>query len=341
MIFRRRKKGGTALAEPPAEAAPELFEEIDDLVDANRAERDAEREREILRLRHRAGAALVSGAGAPPSHPRPAAPPSANGSALAEATPAELSPELLRGAMLRQGSLVIRGLIGSDEAARMVEGIERSFSARDRFGERGGDPDAYWQMFEPDPPFELKDREWVSSTGSIWAADSPRLSFEMLEIFERVGLRDVITGYLGERPAISVDKCTLRKVDSSAGTAWHQDGAFLGEGVRALNVWVALSHCGDDAPGLDLVPKRLDHVVTTGTEDAMFAWSASDTVARQSAGEAGVVRPIFDPGDVVLFDDLCLHRTAVEPEMPNTRYAIESWFFGPTGFPREYTPIAF
>jgi hypothetical protein len=243
--------------------------------------------------------------------------------------------------MLTSGCLVIRGLVERDEAERMVAEMERSFQAREAVGEEGTDEQAYWERFEPDPPYVLTDRDWVSSTGSIWAADSPRLMFGMLEIFERVGLRDVITGYLGERPAISVNKCTLRRVDSSAGTAWHQDGAFLGDTVRALNVWLSLSHCGDDAPGLDVVPRRIDEIVTTGTEGAQFEWSVSDTVANQAAGDAGILRPIFEPGDVVLFDDRFLHRTAVEPDMPGTRYAIESWFFGPTGFPSDYTPIGF
>ena len=30
---------------------------------------------------------------------------------------------------------------------------------------------------------------------------------------------------------------------------WHQDGAFLGEGISTLNLWLPLSDCGDDAPG--------------------------------------------------------------------------------------------
>jgi hypothetical protein len=294
MFFRRHKDEG----------ATELLAEIDQLVEANRAERDPERERRILRLRHQAGARLVAAAGSPPSFPDPLQRSVANGSGLAEATAAELSPELLRAAMLSSGCLVIRGLVDRGQAARMVDEMELAFAAREQVGEQGTDELAYWQMFEPDPPFVLDDREWVSSTGSIWAADSPRLMFEMLETFERVGLRDLISGYLGERPAISVNKCTFRKVDSSAGTAWHQDGAFLGSEVRALNVWLSLSDCGVDAPGLDVVPKRLDHIVTTGTEGAVFDWSVGDPVAEQAAGEAGIVRPVFEPGDVVLFDDL-------------------------------------
>ena len=81
------------------------------------------------------------------------------------------------------------------------------------------------------------------------------------------GLRQVIRGYLGEVPAISMQKCTMRKVDPDSGSGWHQDGAFLGE-VRALNVWLSLSRCGDLAPGLDVISTRLDEIVPTGTEGA-------------------------------------------------------------------------
>jgi hypothetical protein len=30
----------------------------------------------------------------------------------------------------------------------------------------------------------------------------------------------------------------------------------------------------------------------------------------------------------------------MDPSMPEPRYAIETWFFGGSGFPGEYTPIA-
>ena len=113
----------------------------------------------------------------------------------------------------------------------------------------------------------------------------------------------------------------------------------MGE-VNALNVWLSLSRCGDEAPGLDIVARRLDHVVPTGTEGAVFDWSASQAVAEEAAGDAGIARPIFEPGDALLFDELLLHATAAEPDMPNVRYAVESWFFGPSGFPPEYAPLA-
>ena len=183
----------------------------------------------------------------------------------------------------------------------------------------------------------------MTDAGGVWAADSPRMMFEMLELFDRRGLQDVIRDYLGEPPAFSVQKCTLRKVAPTAGNGypgWHQDGRFLGD-VRALNVWLTLTHCGDDqAPGLDLVPRRIDEFLPTGTEGAVFNWIVAPDMVEKARGETEVVRPVFEPGDVMLFDDVFLHSTAADPAMPNHRYAIESWFFGPSGFPERYAPLA-
>jgi hypothetical protein len=72
----------------------------------------------------------------------------------------------------------------------------------------------------------------------------------------------------------------------------------------------------------------------------MLDYQVSQRVAEESAGDRPIVRPIFEPGDALLFDDLCLHKTGSDPEMPNPRYAVESWFFGASGFPREYAPVA-
>jgi hypothetical protein len=30
----------------------------------------------------------------------------------------------------------------------------------------------------------------------------------------------------------------------------------------------------------------------------------------------------------------------MSPDMPDARYAVECWFFGPSGFPEGYAPIA-
>ncbi len=262
-----------------------------------------------------------------------------------------MTPSLLRAAILRSGCLLIRGLVDPDEAARLRVEIDRAYDARGAHQEDPGSGAGYFQEFQPDGQFDLAfERALLLGSAGLWVADSPRMMAEVLDLFDRIGLTRLATEYLGERPAISVNKSLLRKVkptqiedtDGSkerSPSAWHQDGAFLGD-VRALNVWLSLSRCGDVAPGLDIVPRRLEEIVPTGTEGAVFDWSVSRAVTEEAAGEVAIMRPIFEPGDVLLFDELFLHATAAEPEMPNMRYAVESWYFGPSAFPAGYAPLA-
>ena len=93
----------------------------------------------------------------------------------------------------------------------------------------------------------ILEREWVEEGGGVLAADAPKLLFDMLDTFEKANLRKVIEGYLGEPVAISAQKCTLRKSTPDVAGGWHQDGKFMGADVRSLNVWLALSRCGDVA----------------------------------------------------------------------------------------------
>jgi hypothetical protein len=313
------------------------MDEIAALTKANQESRSVANERRLRELRHEAGIELSKNP-VPGSFPEPDFNGFRNECGVPEVNPDELTAEVLRGAILSSGCLLVRGLLDPAEAKQMQAEIERVFEAR----EAGGGNDGYFEPIQVEPPYDLEDRGWVTDAGGLWAADSPKLMSEMLEAFDRHGLQDVIRGYLGEAPAFSVQKCTFRKVPPTAGNGypgWHQDGRFLGQ-VRALNVWVTLTRCGEDAPGLDLVPKRIDDFLPTGTEGAVFNWIVAPDVVDEARGEIEVVRPKFEPGDVMLFDDLFLHATAANPEMPNDRYAIESWFFGPSGFPERYAPLA-
>ena len=197
--------------------------------------------------------------------------------------------------------------------------------------------------FEADPRYELEERYWVNSAGGLWTADSPFLAAEVYGLFGDLGLTGLAREYMKEQPVLSVQKGTLRKVSrdndvvrsivsQGAGGGWHQDGQFLGS-VKALNVWISLSRCGDVSPGMDLVPRRLEEIVATGTEGAPLDWTVADDVAREVAGDRGIARPIFNPGDALMFDEMFLHTTAIEETMSEPRYAIETWFFGSSAFP--------
>jgi hypothetical protein len=230
--------------------------------------------------------------------------------------------------------VLVGGLDRRDEALELAAGIDRAFAERE--AGRGGD---HYEEFEPEPPFVIAVRDWVERGGGVLAIDSPQVASRMLDTFDRIGLPRLVEGYLGEPGLLSLHKTTLRKADPSVGGAWHQDGAFMGD-ARALNLWLSLSRCGDEAPGLDIVPARIDEIVIE--HEAMLDVELTRSRAREAAAAGGVeiVRPIFEPGDALFFDEMFLHQTASDPSMPNPRFAIESWFFSAHGFPHDYAPLA-
>jgi hypothetical protein len=254
---------------------------------------------------------------------------------IPEVTRDGLTAEDVRRHILSQGSVMVHGLLDEAQVEAFVTGIDKALETRNARREDR------WYSTLPLSAAEARTlgRPWVAASGGIPGADSPRLLHMLFEAYNAIGLREVVAAYLGERPVLSANKCTMRRVPLSSNTDWHQDGAFLGKGIRALNVWVTLTDCGVDAPGLDLVPRRFDGIVETGTGGAYFDWAVGSATVERLAVETPVVRPQFRAGDALLFDDLFLHRTAVEPSMTRERYAIEAWFFAPTDYPEGQVPL--
>jgi hypothetical protein len=315
---------------------------IELLTRCNRRHRDVALEERLVRLRHRAFTVLDGDAG-PQAWPPEVPDLFAGVMGPPEIRASELSATTLAAGILHHGCLLVRGLLPPDKVALLRHDIDEAFAVSAPTEDGAAPPAAppWYIPFTPDQPYSIgMARSWVREGGGVYTVDSPRSLFDVLEVFDEVGVRDAIEGYLGERPVLSVKKWTLRRVPLESGTDWHQDGAFIGEQVRSVNVWLALSDCGVDAASLDIVPKRLG-LVDTGTEGAQFDWSVGPGVVDRVAGDEGVVRPQFSAGDALLFDHLFLHRTGVSPGMTKERYAIESWFFAPTDYPGPQIPIAY
>jgi hypothetical protein len=312
------------------------------LTEANRTRRDPLIEERLVMLRHEAFPSLprrpVATLPADVVREEPPAP-------LAAIHPGDLTIATLRRGLAQHGCVLVRGLVSADRAEQLARGIDRTLDAFDSCEAAGSDAASPWYVpFAPQNAggFAWRRRGWVRASGSLWTADSPRMLFELTELIDETGIGALVEGFLGERPALSANKCTLRRVPVDTNTNWHQDGAFLGRHVRTLNLWLALSPCGTDAPGLDVVPQRFDEILTTGTEGALFDWSVSpDVVERAAGGADAVLHPEFSPGDALLFDHLFLHRTGVTPGMTRERWAIETWFFAPSSYPDGQIPLAY
>jgi hypothetical protein len=314
------------------------FEAIEFLGDTNRAGRDHRLDQRLVELRFDAFK------GTEWSRERPTVPercadlfPDAR---IPEIGIAELDVGKVRSAILNHGCLLVRGFASAERVELLVSDIDRALAAYDSQTDSVAvTPVAPWFV-----PFKGErgnlQRTFRRIDGSVLAVDSPPALYDVIATFEDAGVGRMVCDYFGERPALLGKKWTLRRVSHAAGPSdWHQDGAFMGDDIRSLNVWLALSHCGDDAPGIDIVARRLSEVVQTGTDGARMNWTVGPGLVERIASDA-VVRPIFEAGDALIFDHLNLHRTAIDPGMIRDRYAIEAWFLAPSTYDAMTAPGA-
>lgn len=317
---------------------------IDLLTESNRHARSDQFERALVRIRRDAAQELAHTV--PSTRERIVAEPSDG--RVVEVEAADLSVASLRDGLARSGCLLVRGLVDAERVANLVKGIDSALASADAASGGAAPIDRGWYNPGPMPDRDASglpasaNRRFLRERGGLWTIDSPRMLFELFEVVDEVGIGSLMTDFLGERPLLSALKCTLRRVppDLVVVGGWHQDGAFLGDHVGAFNLWLSLSHCGQDAPGLDILPKRVDRVLQSD-DGSRFDWSLSDDAVRAAAGGSAIVRPEFRPGDALLFDHLLVHRTATSPEMTQPRHAIESWFFAPSAYPAGQLPILY
>lgn len=264
---------------------------------------------------------------------------------------AELDSGVLRDGMLGKGGLIVRGLMDEDLAREMRENIARAFISRKLLAEGlPRDGEAQWYVrsgaVAGDPvKFEPPGAEKYTDNGSIWAVDSPPNAFRLIEFYRELGLPGILHDYFGEDGLLSVRKWVLRCIppNNGAQSGWHQDGRFLGDNLRTVNLWIALSDCGHDAPapGLDLVADNSRTIYETGTQGADFDWTVGQGLVDTIGRKFPVVRPRFKVGDAVFFDHFNLHRTGFGEHDRENRYAVESWFFAASTAPAKQRPLVF
>jgi hypothetical protein len=330
------------LAEADAlEARGAILDAIDLLHAATTGTPDPPVENRLAVLRHRAFPHLDKQAGFD-RWPVPSEGVDRSGPAhIPQIAPGELTAEGVRQAIAAHGCVHVPGLLSDERVQEFVAGIDHVLELRKANEGRPLDAHSSWLVALPVPPAEAATlaRKWVAGDGGGLMCDSPHLLERILSTYEELGLKALLTEYFGERPVLSANKATLRRARLDGGADWHQDGAFLGSNLRSLNVWVTLTDCGVDAPTMDILPRRFDEVQETGTGGAIFDWAVGPAVVERLSVDAPVVRPRFQAGDAMLFDDMLLHRTALSPEMTRTRHALESWFFAPSTYPSGQVPI--
>lgn len=259
----------------------------------------------------------------------------------------ELTPRLLHSAIEQTGYLIVRGFFESEQANTLRSCIDEAFHARvDAVTDAGAADTSPWYYRSP----HFSDGKHVAysqrengnapkPSGSTRVIESPRSALTLLDLYRQRGVKALVEGYFNEPAVIAARKWVFRLIEpipakrESIGGGWHQDGQFMGEGVAALNLWVALSECGEGtgAPGIALLPRRLTKILEYGTRGARMNWVVGSELVAELAEQAPIVCPHFSPGDALFFDHYSLHRSGHGANQSEPRYALESWFYSRSG----------
>jgi hypothetical protein len=219
-------KGDVMVQAEALASAGQFLEAIACATEANRHQRNPDLERKLVQWRHEAFATVDVSRRRPdwpPVYPDPF-----DGSRRPpEISPDQLTSETLGAGIQRYGSLLVRNLFSAEQAARLVQGIDQAFAdcARHKDGYDETATTAWYHRCPlPEETVGEIERGWVEGAFGVLLADSPRLMYEYTEILNALGIVDTFEGYLGERPALSIGKTTLRRVPKTLQlTGWHQD----------------------------------------------------------------------------------------------------------------------
>ncbi|HEX2541585.1 MAG TPA: phytanoyl-CoA dioxygenase family protein [Caldimonas sp.] len=222
--------------------------------------------------------------------------------------------------MAQPAATLLPSLLDRSLVARWTEAVERHYAAP---GLRGS-----------------ADFNVQSSSIRVSAVESVDVPGLLSTLF--IGtLASLCKAELGESVACAVDASWVRRQypiasypPGHAAHCWHQDGAlgfdFLAHAgdpfpddalLPMVTCWIALSPCGDVAPGLELAgpPRRALLAVADLSEDRIAAMHSS----------AEFHRPVLAPGDALVFPGGLLHRTHVTPAMRRERTSIDLRFVAP------------
>ena len=161
----------------------ELFAEIRRLTEVNRADRDVEIERRLLRLRHLAGIRLIDEPERDPEYPTPDTDGLPEADGLPDFSPRDVKRRALRAAILRDGCMIVRGFIDPDVATAFAARStvpSTSATRRLRWTPRAG----YYEDLQVQRALPAPHAGWIKSGGGLFAVDSPRLAFEMMEMYD-------------------------------------------------------------------------------------------------------------------------------------------------------------
>ena len=251
----------------------------------------------------------------------------------------DLDAGVVRRHITSHGSVLVRGLLDAEQIARFIAGIDRALAARSEDADSYTRTQTSWYFPLPLPRPEAVSlgRHWVAASGGI---PGRRLSEAVATAV--LDLRVDRAARRRQRVPRRAPGPLRQQVHAAAGAAHVEHRLAPGRRVPRQG--------NPGAERLGRAHRLRRRLAGDGSRPAPVRGDGRDRHRRRrsstgpwarpssssSASDAPVVRPEFAAGDALLFDDLFLHRTAIDPSMTTERATPSS----PGSSPRPTTPTA-
>lgn len=229
----------------------------------------------------------------------------------------------------RYGCVLLRGAISSNLLAVYYEAAKAAYAVRD------------WQYAHGELETVLPLAAYHSGTINVHDIDPPGAPRDtaIVELVQQSALAQIHKRLFGPKIALPINACVLRRQGVARNlppVPYHQDQGFYpefmgiadGHAHRVVNAWIPFVACGENAPGLEVYPEKLDGLMhalgrgagTTGLYDYI---EIGDETLYAHIDREKLWTPVYAPGDMMLMTNHTLHRTHMTSAMKDERISLE------------------
>ena len=309
----------------------------------NRERRTARPSGALLRLRHLAGIARCWTARRRPARVRRARRRRAAGrpTGCPRSPPPTLTPGCCAPGILRDGCLLVRGLVAARRrAARSPSGSTAAFAERER-GD-AGDAAGLLRGVRARPALRRRSPSapWIKEGGGVLAADSPLLASRCSSCSAPPALpaaRRRLPRRAGADLRAEDDAAQGRAVRArrlAPGRRVHGRRPLAQPVARAVALRRRRARPRHRAAAARRARRHADRRGDARRTRSRSARPRRPPATRRSCGRSS------SPATRCSSTSCSCTRPASDPSMPNPRFAIENWFFGGSAFPRELRPAS-
>jgi len=213
------------------------------------------------------------------------------------------------------GHALLRQTLNKDDLSNYGKTVENYFKDFDRRRNIGTASEEEIQMYDRYGNFCL--------TNLIVSDFCSNCIFDLVA---NSAIPEILEKLFNEKPVIPLQHVLVRKYHAINSyqniLPFHQDIQAVDKRASVTS-WIPFNECGTEAPGLELVGKRVTGRLPT-SKTSKFNLGAEITENYiMSLYQDDLIHPTFSLGDAILFLNTTPHRSYVTPAMSKPRYSVE------------------